>query len=190
VQTANQPTGPSIEFTSFLRAHQDLVFSIAARLTGDDAQAEDIAQEVFLRAYKHFESIRYSDTVRGWLKTVTTNLALNHLTRYRNRWRLFSSLRAADAEDDAPDVEIEDGADLVADLESVDREKMVEECLQNLPEHQRVPLVLYHFEELSYEDIARDLKVSVPKVKTDIFRGRAALAKILARRGVSATAQA
>jgi len=53
-----------------------------------------------------------------------------------------------------------------------------------------VPLVLYHFEELSYEDIARDLKISVPKVKTDIFRGRAALAKILARRGVSATAQA
>jgi len=67
---------------------------------------------------------------------------------------------------------------------------MVEECLQSLPEHQRVPLVLYHFEELSYEDIARDLKVSVPKVKTDIFRGRAALAKILARRGVSATVQA
>jgi RNA polymerase sigma-70 factor, ECF subfamily len=190
VQTANQATGPSIEYTSFVRAHQDLVFSIAARLTGDDAQAEDIAQEVFLRAYKNFESIRYSDTVRGWLKTVTTNLALNHITRYRNRWRVFSGLRAADAEEDAPDVEIEDEADLVADLEAVDREQIVEQCLQSLPEHQRVPLVLYHFEELSYEQIARDLKVSVPKVKTDIFRGRAALARILARRGVSATVQA
>jgi RNA polymerase sigma-70 factor, ECF subfamily len=190
VQTANQATGPSIEFTSFLRTHQDLVFSIAARITGDDAQAEDIAQEVFLRAYKNFESIRYSDTVRGWLKTVTTNLALNHISRYRNRWRMFSSLRAADAEEDAPDVEIEDEGDFVADLEAVDREKIVEECLQSLPEHQRVPLVLYHFEELSYEDIASNLKISVPKVKTDIFRGRAALAKVLARHGVTTALQA
>ena len=184
MQTANQATGPSIEFTSFLRAHQDLVFSIAARLTGDDAQAEDISQEVFLRAYRNFESIRYSDSVRGWLKTVTTNLALNHITRYRNRWRLFSSLRAADAEEDAPDVEIEDEGDLVADLEAVDREKIVEEALQNLPEHQRVPLVLYHFEDYSYQEIAVQLHASLAKVKTDIRRARAALLPMLVSAGI------
>ena len=55
-----------------------------------------------------------------------------------------------------------------------------------MPERQRLPLVLYHFEELSYEEIAQQLDVSLAKVKTDIFRARAALAKVLAERGVTA----
>jgi len=56
--------------------------------------------------------------------------------------------------------------------------------LRELPEHHRVPLVLYHFEDMPYQDIANQLRVSLPKVKTDIQRARMALAKILARRGV------
>jgi RNA polymerase sigma factor (sigma-70 family) len=59
----------------------------------------------------------------------------------------------------------------------------VEEALEKLPEHQRVPLVLYHFEDLPYEDIAKKLGVSLAKVKTDILRARAALAAIIARSG-------
>ena len=57
----------------------------------------------------------------------------------------------------------------------------MERALAALPPHQRVPLVLYHFEELPYEDIARKLNVSLAKVKTDILRARTALAKILVR---------
>jgi RNA polymerase sigma-70 factor (ECF subfamily) len=53
-----------------------------------------------------------------------------------------------------------------------------------LPPHQRVPLVLYHFDELSYQEIAGKLGVSLPKVKTDILRGRAALLKILKSSGL------
>ena len=58
--------------------------------------------------------------------------------------------------------------------------------LRRLPDHQRVPLVLFHFEEMPYEDIAQRLRVSLPKVKTDIHRARQALAKILERRGITA----
>src|ERR1700676_1807248 len=98
------PTGPdhSSEFTTFMRAYQDMVFSTAARLTGNDRQAEDIAQEVFLRAYEHFAHLRTSPTAGGWLKTVTTNLTLNYLSRYRKRWRLFSELRSSAADEDSP----------------------------------------------------------------------------------------
>ena len=53
----------------------------------------------------------------------------------------------------------------------------------SLPEHQRIPLVLYHFDDLPYEEIAARLRVSLAKVKTDILRARAALARILARSG-------
>ena len=83
-----------------MRAYQDMVFSTAARLAGNDGQAEDIAQEVFLRAYEHFGDLRTSPTAGGWLKTVATNLALNYLSRYRKRWRMFSELRPADADEE------------------------------------------------------------------------------------------
>ena len=75
---------------------------------------------------------------------------------------------------------------MLAGVDADVRHDLVEEALQHLPERQRLPLVLYHFEELSYEEIAEQLGVSLAKVKTDIFRARAALAKVLAERGVTA----
>jgi RNA polymerase sigma-70 factor (ECF subfamily) len=169
------------EFATFMHAYQDMVFSTAARLTGNDAQAEDIAQEVFLKAYENFSSLRSSGTAGGWLKTVTTRLTLNHLSRYRRRWRFFSELPTeAGSEVDFPTPDT-----LAADIDASQRHAIVEQALRQLPEHQRVALVLYHFEEMSYEDIAEQLRVSLSKVKTDIQRGRAAMVKILARHGVS-----
>jgi RNA polymerase sigma-70 factor (ECF subfamily) len=66
------------------------------------------------------------------------------------------------------------------------RRAIVAEVLQQLPDHRRLPLVLYHFEELSYEEIARELGISLAKVKIDILRARATLAKALAARGLTA----
>lgn len=163
-----------------MRAYQDMVFSTAARLAGNDGQAEDIAQEVFLRAYEHFAQLRASPTAGGWLKTVTTNLTLNYLSRYRKRRHLFSELRPAHAEEDSP--ELEPGAlpdVLLADLDAEQRRVLVDAALRKLPEHQRLALVLYHFEELSYEEIGIKLRVSLAKVKTDIRRARASLLPIL-----------
>ena len=73
---------------------------------------------------------------------------------------------------------------IIAEIDAEQRHALIEQALRELPEHQRVPLVLYHFEEIPYLDIAQQLQVSLPKVKTDIQRARAALAKILARRGL------
>jgi RNA polymerase sigma-70 factor, ECF subfamily len=175
------------EFATFMQAYQDMVFSTAARLTGNDAQAEDIAQEVFLKAYQNFPHLKTSDTAGGWLKTVATRLTLNHLSRYRRRWRFFSELRG-ESTDDEPEVDFptsELSADsIIADIDAGQQHVLVEQALRELPEHHRVPLVLYHFEEMSYDDIAAHMRISLPKVKTDIQRARAALAKILARRGI------
>src|ERR1700745_355322 len=91
----------SINFETFMRAYQNMVFSTAVRLLGNDTDAQDIAQEVVLKAYERFQELAHSPTVGGWLKTVTTNLCLNHLTRYRARWRFFSELLNRDDEDDA-----------------------------------------------------------------------------------------
>ena len=162
-----------------MHAYQDMVFSTAARLTGNDTQAEDIAQEVFLKAYENFASLRTSPTAGGWLKTVTTNLTLNHLSRYRRRWRFFSEMRT----EETSEVEFSVPDTLLTDIDASQRHEMVEWALRGLPEHYRVPLVLYHFEEMSYDQIAEQLRISLPKVKTDIQRGRTAMAKLLSKAG-------
>jgi RNA polymerase sigma-70 factor (ECF subfamily) len=170
---------------TFMRAYQDMVFSTAARLTANDAQAEDIAQDVFLRAYEQFSHLRTSPTAGGWLKTVTTNLTLNYLTRHRRRRRLFSELGDAAGDDPGPpELQWAAPETLLADLGAEQRQQLIDAALQRLPQHQRVALVLYHFEELSYQEIADQLRVSLPKVKTDIRRARTALLTLLKADGL------
>ena len=188
VQTSPSGVTPPADFATFMRNYQDMVFSTAARLTGNETQAEDISQEVFLKAHEHFAMLSASPTAGGWLKTVATNLSLNHLSRYRNRWRFFSEFRRDDAggDSDAPEVDFAAPDTFFHDVDVDERRALVERALDELPPHQRVPLVLYHFEDMPYDEIAQKLRVSLAKVKTDILRARAALAKILQRAGSTA----
>lgn len=191
-----------------MRAYQDMVFSTAARLTGNDTQAEDIAQDVFVRAYEHFAELRLNRTAGGWLKTVATNLTLNYLTRYRQRRRLFSEFSAGDS--DAASADADAAVDVAgaraqtvaswepatalgvaadrdtppAALGAEQRRCLVDDALRRLPDQQRIPLVLYHFDELSYQEIADRLAISLPKLKTDLRRARAALLRILESQGL------
>jgi RNA polymerase sigma-70 factor (ECF subfamily) len=168
----------STEFEAFMRAYQNMVFSTAVRLLGNEAEAEDIAQDVFLKAYERFQELSQSPTVGGWLKTVTTNLCLNHLSRYRARWRFFSEMLSREDENDAT-LEIPAPETLGEKVDEADYRRLLDQALQKLPTAQRVPLVLFHFESLSYEEISAKLGISLSKVKTDIFRGREALRKKL-----------
>lgn len=161
-------------FEAFVREYQDMVFATAVRLLGRDADAEDVAQTVFLRAFERFAQIGSSPSAAGWLKTVTTNLCLNHLARYRARWQFFSEMDDADAGRPFEST-LASGPAAHAALEEGEQHERLEQALRRLPDHQRVPLVLFHFEDMSYQAIAAMLKVSLAKVKTDIHRGREAL---------------
>lgn len=173
----------------FMRDYQDMVFATARRLTASDATAQDITQDVFLKAWEHFASLRERVGAGGWLKTVTLRLSLNHLSRYRRRWRFFSELlpaggssaEAADQDTADTQVEFAVGAldSVFTTLAEAQRDARVRAALTRLPDAQRVPLVLFHYEDHSYQQIAEDLEISVAKVKTDILRGRLALAKLL-----------
>ena len=186
VQATEEGMTAPIDFTTFMRNYQDMVYTTAVRLLGNETQAEDISQEVFLKAFEHWNNLSGSASAGGWLKTVTTNLSINHLQRYRKRWRFFSEFtRHSDEDDDVPPVEFASPENFLEGLNQADRRAWVERALEQLPEHQRVPLVLYHFEDLPYENIAQRLGVSLSKVKTDIMRGREALARVLVRSGAS-----
>jgi RNA polymerase sigma-70 factor (ECF subfamily) len=174
------------DFSAFMRDHQDMVFSTAARLLGDDAQAEDVSQNVFLKAYERFDELRDNPTTPGWLKTAAINMSLNHISRYRKRWSFFGDWRRdeddeSDGTPSGPEFAVPDT--LLDEMEVDERHDLVEAALRRLPDHQRVPLVLFHFGDEPYADIAAQLKVSVAKVKSDIHRGRVALLKSLADAG-------
>ena len=96
-------TFPAEEFEVFVRNYQDMVYTTALRLLKDPAEAQDMAQEAFLKAFDRFEDLKDSPTAGGWLKTVTRNLALNHLERHRNRYKLFSEFATEDGEPDWAD---------------------------------------------------------------------------------------
>ena len=159
-----------------------MVFATAVRLLGSPADAEDAAQTVFLRAFERYAEVVTSPAAAGWLRTTTRNVCLNHLARYRSRWRFFSELseegRAGYADSIASDV-----LPIVEELERADMTAALEQAVRGLPDHQRVPLVLFHFENASYQEIADTLGVSLAKVKTDIHRGRETLRRLLGGAG-------
>ncbi len=158
-----------------------MVFATAVRLLGSPADAEDAAQTVFLRAFERYDEVVISPAAAGWLKTTTRNVCLNHLARYRSRWRFFSELseegRAGYADGLASNV-----LPIVEQLERADQSAALEQAVRSLPHHQRVPLVLFHFEGAGYQEIADSLGVSLAKVKTDIHRGRETLRHLLGGR--------
>lgn len=166
-------------FEAFMQNYQNMVFSTAMRLVANQSEAEDITQEVFLKAYQRFAELQESPTAGGWLKTVATNMSLNHLSRYRSRWSFFSELFSGRDGEEERELDIPAATDIESELARADSTEIVEKALQKLPAAQRVPLVLFHMQGLSYEEIADRLKVSLGKVKTDIFRGREALRKRL-----------
>jgi RNA polymerase sigma-70 factor (ECF subfamily) len=168
------------QFEAFVRRYQDMVYGTAVRLLGSPAEAEDVAQTVFLKAFQGFAEVVESPSAAGWLKTTTRNMCLNHLSRYRARWQFFSELTRPDRPDggDFSDSLVSPVSHAL-DLEQAELREEIERALRALPDHQRVPLVLFHFEELSYQDIADSLGASIGKVKTDIHRGREALRRLL-----------
>ena len=180
-------------FEAFVREYEDMVYGTAVRLLANPSEAEDIAQTVFLKAFERFEAIGASPAAAGWLKTVATNLCLNHLSRYRSRWRFFSELQPAGMDDTAQSDHIDrllasrsteaaknvTGSSRDDALTAAEQQERLEGALRALPDHQRVPLVLFHFEGKSYLEIASLLDVTLAKVKTDIHRGREALKQAL-----------
>ena len=103
-------------------------------------------------------------------------------SRYRCRWSFFSELFDGQGGTWKTEADLAAPGDQQEELAQADERSHVEQALRNLPAAQRVPLVLFHMEGLHYNEIAAKLKISLGKVKTDMFRGRESLRKKLQSR--------
>ncbi len=150
---------------TYAQFHPQVVRFLRGML-GGRGDAADLAQEVFLRLHARGAT----ENTRFWLFRVAHNLALNELRRVGIRERLRHFLLPTNADDDPH-------ALLVRDEE---RRRLLEELARLRSDH-RAALLLCEWEEMSYDEIAATLKVSVAKVKSDIFRARQALRAALRR---------
>lgn len=166
-------------FEVLVEKHQHSVVGTVARMLGNPSDAEDIAQQVFIRVWKSAARYEPSAKFTTWLMTITRNLVFNE-SRRRSRARV---VRLHDENDDGPVVQHADpDASSPADeLLDAELREAVDTAISELPEKHRLAIVLRRYENMAYEEIAKVLKTSVPAVKSILFRARADLKEKLQR---------
>ena len=178
-------------FQELYERHNRRVYSLCLRMTGNVVEAEDLAQEVFIRVYRAREEYVPSAKFTTWLFRIATNLALNSLRDHRHQ-KLEISMDApvtADAEDgDEKPFEVADKHPTIEqELVEKDRKKMIRHAIEKLPEKQRAAVLLHKYQELDYAEIAKILSVSESALKSLLFRAyeslRVELAPLVARHG-------
>ena len=170
--------GQTDAFEQLVERHQRLVVGTVARMLGNNSDAEDIAQQVFVRVWRN--AARYEPRARftTWLLTITRNLVFNELRR-RSRHAQVPLQTEAD-EEERP---LKDERALAPDASLLEQElqQAIDAAIESLPETQRMALVLRRYEQLSYEEIAEILDQSVSAVKSLLFRARTELRESLSR---------
>jgi RNA polymerase sigma factor (sigma-70 family) len=157
-------------FEQIVRDHQTMVFSTLIRLTGSREHVDDLAQEVFLRLYRALPAFRGEALLSTYLYRIIVNVAQDEWKRRRRDDRPLVSF--SEEESEWEDRLAHPGPDAEQQFAEKQFRYSVEEQLQLLSPIERTVLVLYHQEELSYEQIALSLKLPIGTVRTHLHRGR------------------
>lgn len=173
--------GDDAAFDELVRRCKRDVFALGYRYGLTPADADDLAQEVFVRVYRSRETYRPSARFRTWLLRIATNLVISEARK--RKLRKAASLQAMRVGSDDGEVDIEDPRDERPwdRLDAVERSLAIEEALEKLPDSQRTALILNRFEELSYEEVGEALGLKIPAVKSLLFRARQNLKAALER---------
>jgi len=154
--------GDVTAFNELVRRYQERVYWIARRLVGDHADADDVAQEVFIKTYDSLRGFRSESTFYTWVYRVTVNASLNLLRRKKVRAfvRFDEIITPLLSDEPKPDEH----------LESNEQKTRIDEAIARLPNRQRTVFVLRYYENLPYDEIAKLLKRSVGGMKANYFQ--------------------
>jgi RNA polymerase sigma-70 factor (ECF subfamily) len=170
--------GDTSAFETLVERHQSLVAGTVARMLGSNSDVEDIAQQVFIRVWKSARRYVPRAKFTTWLLKITRNLVFNELRRSKRHAHVplqtdpgAEEFPLKDEKNPAPD----------ASLLQTELQLAIEDAITQLPESQRIALILRRYEQLSYEEISEVLDLSVPAVKSVLFRARTELRARLSR---------
>ena len=146
-------------FEELMRAYSGFVYSLAFRMLGRRADAEDVFQETFFRAWSHLQSFRSSGNFTHWIKRIATNLCIDRL-KAQKRQQTYES-------DQVEQVRSWEGEEQYGE-----EQEQVNQLLAQLPVNHRAAVVLFYLEDRSVEEVARTLRQKPATVKVWLFRAR------------------
>lgn len=170
--------GDKTAFDLLVRKYQSRVISLVGRYVKNQATAQDISQEAFIKAYRGLKNFRGDSAFYTWLYRIAINTAKNHL--------VAQSRRVPDVEIDAQEAEQYGTSVLLQDQSSPERVLLTEEIkkevfatIETLPDDLKMAITLRELEGMSYEEIAESMDCPIGTVRSRIFRAREAIDKVL-----------
>lgn len=166
--------GDERAYQQLVRTYQSQVFSIALRMVRSREDAEDVAQETFVRVFRSLDRYDPNRPFAAWLYTIVSRLAIDHLRR--RRVRPVPLVHREPGSEEERLLDVEDPGPLPDEITSnAEEEARTDHLIQRLPPHYRIIVMLRHQQDLSYEEIAVALNLPLGTVKARIHRARALL---------------
>jgi RNA polymerase sigma-70 factor (ECF subfamily) len=171
-------------FDELIRRYQRQAVAVSFRLLGNSHDSLEVTQDAFLKAYASLASLEKPDAFGGWLMRIVSNLSLN----YRRSRKIRSQLPLDDLVGPAEPMQAEAagsseylrrGDDPARDLESKELGAQLQEALNQLPEKQRLAIVMFTIQQMPQKQVAEALQCSVEAVKWHVFQGRKKLKEML-----------
>ena len=169
--------GDQDSYTALVERYSSLVYTVAVRILGDEDDADDVAQETFVRAYRALGRFRGDSKFSSWIYRITVNRALTHLKRRKRRPMTVELSAAPRVESEVRSRRVDENPEqLVLDDEF---RAQVREAVDELPGHYRAAITLFYLEEKSYKEVAAILGVPMGTLKTHLHRARSLLRETL-----------
>ena len=165
-------------FKTLVANYQDLVFNTAMGIVQNSEDAEDVAQEVFIQVYRSIDQFKGDARLSTWIYRITTTKALDHI-RSRKRKKRFAFITSLFGPNDELIHEPIDFQHPGVALDRKEQAALLFRMIDQLPENQKVAFTLHKTEELSYQEIADVMQLSVSAVESLLFRARQNLRKLL-----------
>ena len=169
-------------FGQLVLAHQNKVYTLCVHMVTNREEAEDLAQEAFLKAWRSLSSFQEESSFATWMHRLTTNVCLDHLRKQARRQNISTAVSLDDEESNWTEP-ADHSQDPQQKLEQQEQRQLLTKALQELPEHYRRLIVMREVSGLSYQEIADALNMDLGTVKSGISRARERLRKILLRDG-------
>ncbi len=170
---------PESEFRKLLYTYQDRVYNQAYRMLGNQEDAEEATQDIFLNIYRSMDEFRGESKITTWIYRITSNVCISRLRKKQLDMTSLDEPRSDDDPRTLSDMLPEEGCDPESILESEETKELIRSEVRNLPPDWAMAVSLYHFDDLSYEEIADVMGIPKATVATYIFRGRKQLAQNL-----------
>ncbi|MFK7748041.1 MAG: RNA polymerase sigma factor [Kordia sp.] len=159
-------------YAALVTKYQRMVFTLAVRMVGNREDAEEVAQDTFVKAYKALDRFKGTSKFSTWLYRIVYNTSLDYIKKNK---RIILSEHI----DEVNEADIGSMQNALTYIEAKEKKQLIENALLKLPEDERVLLTLFYFEELSLKEIAEIVQLSYDNVKIKLHRSRKKLFHIL-----------